>query len=127
MPTVTSTHTRGQGQDAEDLALLHLRQRGLELVARNYRMPGRAGYEIDLIMKTGDGTLVFIEVRQRHNSLYGGGAATVSWHKQRRIIRAASHFLLRVRRLPPIRFDVVDVQGSRVQWLPGAFDATGAV
>jgi putative endonuclease len=119
---VKSTHTRGQGQDAEDFALRYLRQQGLDLVARNHRMPGRAGYEIDLIMKTGDGTLVFIEVRQRHNTLFGGAAATVSWHKQRRIIRAATHFLLRVQRLPPIRFDVVDVQGSRVQWLQGAFD-----
>ncbi len=122
MADVKSTHTRGQGQDAEDFALRYLRQQGLDLVARNHRMPGRAGYEIDLIMKTGDGTLVFIEVRQRHNTLFGGAAATVSWHKQRRIIRAATHFLLRVQRLPPIRFDVVDVQGSRVQWLQGAFD-----
>jgi putative endonuclease len=119
---VKSTHTRGQGQDAEDFALRYLREQGLALVARNHRMPGRAGYEIDLIMKTGDGTLVFIEVRQRHNTLFGGAAATVSWHKQRRIIRAATHFLLRVQHLPPIRFDVVDVQGSRVQWLQGAFD-----
>jgi putative endonuclease len=56
----------------------------------------------------------------------------VGWAKQRRIIFAARHFLARLAALPPCRFDVVALQGSAapgekpvLQWIRGAFDATG--
>ena len=45
--------------------------------------------------------------------------------KQRRIVRAAQHFLLSWTELPPCRFDVVAIDGDSLQWLPGAFDAGG--
>ena len=53
------------GDAAEDRALAHLQAAGLRLVTRNYRTPGRGGGEIDLVMRAPDGTLVFVEVRQR--------------------------------------------------------------
>ena len=111
------------GDQAEDLALAHLQRAGLCLLARNYRTPGRGGGEIDLIMRAPDGTCVFVEVRHRASSSHGGAAASVSWAKQKRIVFAARHYLMRLRTLPPCRFDVVAVQADGIEWLAGAFDA----
>jgi len=116
--------TKQQGDAAEALALHHLQAAGLKLVARNYRTPGRGGGEIDLIVRAPDGTLVFVEVRQRSSTRHGGAAASVVSAKQRRIIFAARHYLMRLRELPPCRFDVVLVEPAGVQWLQAAFDAS---
>ena len=100
-----------------------MQDRGLRLLTRNYRTPGRGGGEIDLVLRAPDGTLVFVEVRKRLNQRHGGAAASVGWVKQKRIVRAAQHYLLGLSRLPPCRFDVVEIDGDGVHWLPGAFDA----
>lgn len=115
--------TRTRGNAAEDAALAHLRAAGLRLVERNYRTPGRGGGEIDLILRAPDGTLVFVEVRSRAVGTHGGAAASVGALKQRRIVLAARHYLLRHRSPPPCRFDVVAIDGERIDWLPAAFDA----
>jgi putative endonuclease len=115
---------KAAGDAAEDRALAHLLDAGLRLVARNYRTPGRGGGEIDLVMRDG-ATLVFVEVRRRSRSDFGGAAASVGFVKQRRIVFAARHFLLRSRGAPPpCRFDVVAVEDGRIEWLRAAFDAT---
>jgi putative endonuclease len=116
-------NTKQQGDAAEDRALAHLRARGLSLVARNYRTPGRGGGEIDLVMRERDGTLVFVEVRARAGRGFGGAAASVGWTKQRRIVFAARHYLMRLPAPPPCRFDVVSFEDGAVQWLRAAFDA----
>jgi putative endonuclease len=114
--------TRRRGQAAEDRALAHLRSAGLQLVARNYRPPGRSGGEIDLIMQDADSTLVFVEVRQRADAAHGGAAASVTATKRRRIALAARHYLLRYGVPPPCRFDVVAIEGQALHWLSAAFD-----
>jgi putative endonuclease len=43
--------------------------------------------------------------------------------KQRRIVRAAQHYLLRLPVLPPCRFGVVALEGGQIQWVKAAFDA----
>ena len=52
-----------------------------------------------------------------------GAAASVSAVKQRRLLRAAQHYLMGLTTLPPCRFDVVAVDGDALTWLPAAFDA----
>ena len=115
--------TRQQGNIAEDRALAHLQAAGLRLVTRNYRTPGRGGGEIDLVMRAPDGTLVFVEVRSRASASHGGAAASIGSAKQRRIVFAARHYLLRLPAPPPCRFDVVLLEPQGLQWLQGAFDA----
>jgi putative endonuclease len=129
LPKQITTKTRGDA--AEAAALDHLRQRGLRLVETNYRTPGRGGGEVDLIMRTPDGTLVFVEVRQRSSASHGGAGASITSAKQRRIIFAARHYLMRFASLPPCRFDVVLVNGdlaagpgATIEWIAGAFDAS---
>ncbi len=140
-----ATTTKALGDEAEAQALAFLQAAGLRLVARNFRTPGRGGGEIDLIMREparatpatvgGEATLVFVEVRRRRHARFGGAAASVSATKQRRIVFAAQHFLSRMGRgnlhwqPPPCRFDVVTLEpgaAEPVQWLRGAFDASGS-
>ena len=114
--------TREAGAAAEDRALQHLQAAGLRLLERNYRTPGRGGGEIDLIMAASDGTVVFVEVRQRAGAGHGGAAASVGSVKQRRIVLAARLYLQRWRSPPPCRFDVVALEGEDLLWLQAAFD-----
>ena len=116
--------TKQKGDAAEDAALHYLQKAKLRLLERNYRTPGRGGGEIDLIMQTPDGTTVFVEVRQRKSANHGGAAASVSSLKQRRIVFAARHYLMRLREPPPCRFDVVALEPQGIEWLQGAFDAS---
>jgi len=117
---------KAQGDDAEQRALVHLQRHGLSLVRRNYRVargPGARAGEVDLVMHDRDGTLVFVEVRMRSGAGHGGAAASVSPAKQRRLVFAAQHYLMRLPSPPPCRFDVVAIDGDRVEWLKAAFDA----
>ena len=117
--------TRSRGSDWERTAESFLQGKGLKTVARNYH--GRCG-EIDLVMLDGE-TLVFAEVRYRVSPSHGGGAASVTPLKQRRISQAARRFLQRERRHArrPCRFDVIAIgqeRGrTRLQWIKGAFEA----
>ena len=122
--------TKAVGDAAESIALGHLHKSGLTLLETNYRTPGRGGGEIDLIMKDTDGTLVFVEVRQRTSQFHGGAGASISAVKQKRIVFAARHYLMRYKSLPPCRFDAVLIHGQlgagdapAIEWLRSAFDA----
>jgi putative endonuclease len=118
--------TKVRGEIAEGRALAWLQSHGLTLVQRNYRVargPAARGGEIDLVMRADDGTLVFVEVRARAGVGHGGAAASVTRAKQRRLLWAAQHYLLRFDAPPPCRFDVVAIDGEQVDWLPGAFGA----
>ena len=130
--------TKSRGDAAEAAARAYLVRAGLTFTAANFRTPGRGGGEIDLVMRAPDGTLVFVEVRQRSGASHGGAAASISSAKQQRIVFAARHYLMRFASPPPCRFDVVLVHGTlaghnqgqvgdggvRIEWLPAAFDAS---
>ena len=116
---------KASGDEGEARALCYLQARGLTLVQRNYRVargPGARAGEIDLVMRDGDGTLVFVEVRRRRGPGHGGAAASIGSVKQARLVYAATVYLQRLRTLPPCRFDVVTLEGGRVEWLRAAFD-----
>jgi putative endonuclease len=110
-----------RGEQAEQLAADFLVRQGLSLLARNYRC--RFG-EIDLIAQDGD-TRVFVEVRLRSRGDFGGAAASIDSHKQRKLILAAQHYLAQQPHLPPCRFDAVLMRdaGESVEWIKNAFSA----
>ncbi len=119
MPPGASARQRA-GSAAEQRALDYLTARGLRLVARNFRV--RVG-ELDLVLQDRD-ELVFVEVRQRASAAWGGAAASVTPAKQARVRRAAQVFLAQhcgPGRWPPMRFDVVAIEGGQLHWIPGAF------
>jgi putative endonuclease len=109
---------QGRGRAAEQAAAEFLQARGLVELQRNYRVRGG---EIDLVMRDGE-HLVFVEVRYRARSDYGGAAASVTAAKQARLALAAQHYLQRSGNLAPCRFDVVALDGDAPpQWIRDAF------
>ena len=111
---------RDAGQRAEQHAEALLERAGLRIVERNYRCRGG---EIDLLMRDGD-CLVFVEVRYRTDSRFGGALGSVDQRKQRRLILAAEHYLARTGWRGPCRFDVVGLSpGHAAQWVRDAFAA----
>jgi putative endonuclease len=104
------------GAAAEALAAEYLQARGLEIVERNYRCRGG---EIDLIARQAQ-VLVFVEVRLRTNPAFGGAATSITSAKRRRLVVAANHYLARLGREPPCRFDAVLLDAldeARIEWL----------
>lgn len=124
-PAPTGSPTQQQGRAAESRTARHLDALGVPILARNLRC--KAG-EIDLVAREGP-VLIFIEVRERSSQRYGGAAASVNRVKQARLIRAARYFLPLLSRahfedrLPPCRFDVISIEGARIEWIRDAFRA----
>ena len=118
--TAVRTPKQRAGDAAEDAAAKHLAAAGCRIVARNARY--RDG-EVDLVARERD-VLVFDEVRMRVSWRFGGAAVSVNTLKQKRIARAAQHWLLGEygERWPACRFDVVTVDGSgTIEWIRDAF------
>lgn len=114
------TWRRGRGDAAERRAEAYLNKRGLLTVARNFSC--RWG-EIDLVMRDGQ-TLVFVEVRRRGSSEFGGASGSVTTGKQRKLLRTAGEYLARHARADyPSRFDVIAVTDDTgtLDWLQDAF------
>ncbi|MEG6429675.1 YraN family protein [Enterobacter hormaechei] len=113
--------SRKQTGDAWELkARRWLEGKGLRFVAANVR--GR-GVEIDLIMKDGQ-TIVFVEVRFRQSSRFGGAAASVTLAKQQKLLQTAHLWLARHNGsfdTVDCRFDVVAFTGNAIDWLKNAF------
>jgi putative endonuclease len=109
------------GARAEELCAELLRRAGLRLLARNWRC--RHG-EIDLIAED-RGTLVFAEVRLRHDARFGGALDSVTEAKRARL-RAAALAYLAGRPEAACRFDVLALESLaplRVRWIKDAFGA----
>ena len=109
------------GRAAEDAAAALLRAKGMIVVERNFR--ASVG-EIDLVAKDRD-EIVFVEVRSRASSSFGGAAASVGGAKRRKLIKAAQLWLQARAWTGPCRFDVVALDAGRAEHIPSAFDGSG--
>ncbi|MEX6502354.1 YraN family protein [Pseudomonas sp. 25A3E] len=119
------TSTQARGQAAEALARAHLEQRGLRLLAQNWHC--RRG-ELDLVMLDAD-TVVFVEVRYRRHTAWGGAIESVDARKRDKLTIAATHFLQQQSRWAkhPCRFDVIAITAEgnsppQLNWIQNAFD-----
>ncbi|GIU32378.1 YraN family protein [Shewanella schlegeliana] len=110
-------NTQNQGQIAEHTARQYLEQHGLTFVEQNVRY--RFG-EIDIVMKDRS-DWVFVEVKYRSASQYGGAVNALSHAQTQRIRKAASHYI-QLKRIDAIcRFDVIAVNPQGIQWIRDAF------
>ncbi|MCK5727027.1 MAG: YraN family protein [Thiotrichaceae bacterium] len=114
------------GDQAEGLAQDYLEKQGLKPLCSNYST--RAG-EIDLILYDPlNEQTVFVEVRYRQSSQYGGALYSVTRQKQQRIIKTAQHYMQYENPSLSGRFDVVAIEGDiegkySLDWIPNAFQA----
>ena len=109
----------------ETLAATHLRKRGYEILAQNYR--AERG-EIDLIVQD-NGFIVFVEVKTRQSLKFGLPQAAVTQQKQRQISKVALAYLQAQNLLDaPCRFDVIAIHLSpqlellRLEQIESAFE-----
>ncbi len=98
------------GGNAERAACDYLSSHGYRVLETNYRC--KLG-ELDIIAEDAEGVLCFVEVRSRTRGPrdFGRPCETIGREKQRRIVRAAEHYLF-ARQVNPdraMRFDVVGV------------------
>lgn len=110
----------GDGQAAERIAAAFLQRQGLELLETNYRC--RFG-EIDLIMRDGK-EIVFVEVRLRRSSAFGGAAASITPGKRHKLSLTAEDYLMR-HGATACRFDAIllaSLDTQPPQWIRNAFD-----
>ena len=115
------------GRAAEQAARQHLERNGLRLIEQNWSC--RRG-ELDLVMLDGD-TVVFVEVRARRHTAWGGAAESIDARKRQRLVNSAALFLQSEARWAkrPCRFDVIaigpgaDASPQALEWIKQAFDA----
>ena len=112
------------GVQAEKLASKYLQRNGLRLIEKNFHC--RFG-EIDLIMQDkNNSSLVFVEVRYRRSSKYGGAIASVGYHKQQKLRRSAESYLIKHKVTDSAcRFDILCINGNlnnpEIEWISNAF------
>ena len=110
------------GNHAEDLALDYLLLKNFILEERNFNC--KYG-EVDLIMR--DQTyLVFVEVRYRASSKFGGAVESINSSKQAKLRRAAEFYLQKRKFIDcPCRFDILCINGNlnkpNYEWIANAF------
>ena len=104
-----------QGAAGEDAALAFLQSQGCRLLARNWHCPYG---EIDLIVKNGV-TILFVEVKYRSSSRFGGAAYSISASKLLKLQRSVEYYLQQHRLTDiPCRLDAVLIQGnSPPEWI----------
>lgn len=105
----------------------------MRLIEKNFRVDqinGKEKMEIDLIMQDQD-HLVFVEVKLRTHKDYGDAIEMISRAKQRRLIRAATYFLVTrgIYNTAQPRFDVVGIEpdkinahSQKIDWIQHAFE-----
>lgn len=114
---------RERGRSYERAAEQYLISQGCKVLQRNANY--RCG-ELDLIVSDGN-HLVFVEVRFRQHSGWGGALESVDWRKQQKLIKAAQLWLLHHPRHADstCRFDLVTIDSAKepvkCRWLKDAF------
>lgn len=112
-------NTREKGAQKEQQVCACLLSEGVEILEKNFR--SRQG-EIDIIGRDGE-YLVFFEVKYRTGDRCGSAAEAVRSAKQKKICQVADYYRMKhhCAEDTPIRFDVVAVDGERMQWIKNAF------
>ena len=114
-----------RGDRGEEAAAAALECRGYTILERQYRC--RWG-EIDLIARTAEGILCFVEVKTRSPRAIAPPREAVTPSKRRKLRAAAAWYLAQTELDCPCRFDVAEVfpadAGGRrqINYIAGAFE-----
>lgn len=113
------------GNIGENAVCLYLKNKGCEIVKRNFTVRGG---EIDIIAAK-DKRLFFIEVKTRMKNPLVSGEKAITQRKKEHIIKTARMYLNTLDYIPICRFDVavVTLDGGRateIKYYPNAFDAS---
>lgn len=114
---------RKLGARKEETACEYLVKNGVRIVGRNFRC--RQG-EIDIIGYDGE-YLVFFEVKYRGNDAKGSASQAVGIRKQRTICGVSDYYRMihGCADDTPLRFDVIAIDGGKIEWFQNAFPYYG--
>lgn len=110
---------RAKGIRGENLAVKYLKKQGYKIVARNWRNPFG---EVDIIACLGD-VLAFVEVKTRTDDSFGAPSEAVGRARKERYVRAAAYYFAEREIDCVVRFDVIEVEGKKVNHIISAFEA----
>ena len=113
------------GNIGENAVCLYLKNKGCEIVKRNFTVRGG---EIDIIA-TKDKRLFFVEVKTRMKNPLVSGEKAITQRKKEHIIKTARMYLSTLDYIPICRFDVAvvtldDGRVTEIKYYPNAFDAS---
>lgn len=94
------------GLIGEEIAQTYLISTGYIILETGYRFKR---LEIDIIAKTPNGCLTFIEVKTRRGLRWGHPSGAVSGAKERNISKAASAYMRQINHDWEIRFDIISI------------------
>ncbi|MEY8565230.1 YraN family protein [Corynebacterium sp.] len=108
---------RDVGAAGEDTAAGYFLERGYRLLDRNFYT---ARGEVDIVL-SGDGVIVFVEVKWRTDGRFGSGAEAVTPAKLAAMRHAGAEWLRRNprHRAPTVRFDVLDITAGELTHYEG--------
>lgn len=107
------------GKWGEERAVEQLTGRGYAVLARNWRK--RRG-EIDIIARSPDGVVCFVEVRTTRGLRFGGAAASITAEKRRKMASLAQEYLVEAGLDAPARFDVIAHERRDGAWRTEHFE-----
>lgn len=121
-PKPSKSNSAQIGAEAEKAAIKYLQKQGVRVLAKNVACRGG---EVDVIAEH-ENVVIFVEIRLRSNTDFGGAGASITNAKQQRVRLAAQYWLTNEGRTyaqRPCRFDALlfDSPTSDWQWLQGAF------
>jgi len=93
------------GKKGEEESIHFLLSQSYQILEKNYRYD-RA--EIDIIAKKDD-LIIFVEVKTRSSPFYGNPEDFVSEAQQKRIVKAASHYIEEKQIDMNFRFDIIAI------------------
>lgn len=114
-----TTGRQALGASGEAAAAAWYEARGYRVLHRNWRCPDG---ELDLVLVSTDGTVVFCEVKTRSSAAFGVPAEAVTRTKQLKLRRLAIRWLAASDRpAHALRFDVAAVLAGDVEIIEAAF------
>lgn len=115
---------RDVGSEKEEQACSFLLSNNVKILERNFRYHKMG--EIDIIGRDKE-YLVFFEVKYRKSDSRGNASMAVNYSKQRQISKTALGYitLKRLSLNTPFRFDVIAIDGDKIEWIKNAFEFMG--
>ncbi len=111
-------HKKVLGRQGEDLTVKYLKKHRYKILKRNFKTPFG---EADIVAKSPDGYICFVEVKARETDAFGLPTEAVDREKQRRYRMIAKFWCAMVREEVPVRFDVSSVFEGKIEYFENAF------
>lgn len=108
-----------KGAKGEKAAAKYLKREGYKILSRNYKTPFG---EVDIIAQKGD-VIAFVEVKLRTSDTFGTPSEAVNARRMQRYTNAARCYFSGREINCTVRFDIIEVEGKKLNHIVSAFEA----